>query len=522
MATISKTGIDFLNIKGTSSQLDTLKTLLKTTEAALFTNTDTKRLYFVEYNQDAVRLGSNVDDVTLTDAGLLTIKYIDGSTKQVNLAIDGALDDLKTTILNTVSSTYATKGELSAAQTTLQGNIDGKVAKVAGADNNIVFFGADGAIKDKSTKVVTSVGATGADTALPTEKAVRTAIKAVETGFSDYQTSMSEQLQGFNNRITANEGSIETINLSINEIGPRVTTNEDAIDSLDEALKNVYTKSEVYTKTETDNQISNKIAALGKVFEFKGTKATYADLPTTANENGDVWQVTTAGTTSTGAKFEANTEFYWDGDKWEILGVNQVDMSNYYTKGDADDKFATTSDLASVNDAVSTKLGGTNYVKDEILIWGSDMVTVSGSGKKFSSTVANDATTVPTGAAITTALTGKIDKVASPLTGSIPTLQADGSLKNGTVKICEDASNTEADASDVVGTMEVVNEFYIPRVDASENDIVVFNANRAVKDSGFKIVSEKDGTVDTANAVYTGELVEALIAEVKTKWYEIK
>lgn len=66
-----------------------------------------------------------------------------------------------------------------------------------------------------------------------------------------------------------------------------------------------------YTKNETDTQISNAIKSLGTVFNFKGVKDSYEDLPTTDIKAGDVWQVATSGTTTGGDDFPANTEFFY-------------------------------------------------------------------------------------------------------------------------------------------------------------------------------------------------------------------
>ena len=548
MATISKTTIDFFNIKGTSSQLATLKTTLKATEAAIFTATDTKRLYLAEYNKDAVRLGSNVEDVTLSDAGLLTINYINGTKKEVNLAIDGALDELKTTILNTVSTTYATKGELSSAQTTLQGNIDGKVAKVTGTANNIVFFGANGAIQDKSTKVVTSVGTTGADTSLPTEKAVRSAIASAQTTLQDnidkkidviaepvdgnlVEATENGHVRASNHYIAesvTNDESIPTAKAVKAELAKKIdkptsttangvvifsNTTGDVKNSGITIATSSTTLADSDTTIPTSKAVKNAIGALGSVFTFKGVKTTYAQLPTSGNKNGDVWQVTTAGTTSAGIDFVANTEFYWDGSKWDILGVNEVDMSDYIT----------TEQFTAVNDALGNKLDNQAgaATTNNIVTWGNSGGEVSDSGKKFSDTVANDATTIPTGAAVTTALNGKISKVASATADTIPTLNADGTLKNGTFKIVNNTANTEIDSAGEVGTMSVINELFTPRTSGEAGDIVVFDtADGDIKTSTIKIADEV--TSASQSVVYTGAVVEALIAEVKTKWYEIK
>lgn len=121
-----------------------------------------------------------------------------------------------------------------------------------------------------------------------------------------------------------------------------------------------YTKAELYTQTETDNKISEAVSALGTVFRVKEGVEYYDQLPMTGNENGDVRQVTNGDTTEdsispiTGIEFADNTEFFWNGTKWEILGVNEVDMSAYITTETANESFATKGELNTLQGNVTT------------------------------------------------------------------------------------------------------------------------------------------------------------------------
>lgn len=76
---------------------------------------------------------------------------------------------------------------------------------------------------------------------------------------------------------------------------------------------------------------------IGSVFNLKGSKPTYADLPATGNAIGDVWYV-----------IADSVGYIWlnDGttDRWEQLGM-EIDLSAYYTKTESDNKFAQKDDL---------------------------------------------------------------------------------------------------------------------------------------------------------------------------------
>ena len=58
-------------------------------------------------------------------------------------------------------------------------------------------------------------------------------------------------------------------------------------------------------------------AAISSVFSYKGTKATFSQLPSSGNTIGDVWHVTANG-----------SEYVWNGTDWQELGT-AVDLSNY-------------------------------------------------------------------------------------------------------------------------------------------------------------------------------------------------
>ena len=82
-------------------------------------------------------------------------------------------------------------------------------------------------------------------------------------------------------------------------------------------LTNYYKKSETYTKEEVNQKVSS-------VYKYKGSVPTYADLPSTDLNIGDVYNVESDG-----------SNYAWDGSTWDKLGGN-VDLSSYYTKTQTD------------------------------------------------------------------------------------------------------------------------------------------------------------------------------------------
>lgn len=79
-----------------------------------------------------------------------------------------------------------------------------------------------------------------------------------------------------------------------------------------------YGITDAYTKTEVDGLVSSAL-------HYKGSKDTYADLPTTGNKVGDVWNVAEADAAH-GVK--AGDNVAWNGTTWDVLS-GTVDLSGY-------------------------------------------------------------------------------------------------------------------------------------------------------------------------------------------------
>lgn len=62
------------------------------------------------------------------------------------------------------------------------------------------------------------------------------------------------------------------------------------------------------------------IASMGNIMRYKGSVATYADLPTEDNQIGDVWNIIDTG-----------NNYAWDGEAWDEIG-SSIDLSGYPEK----------------------------------------------------------------------------------------------------------------------------------------------------------------------------------------------
>lgn len=105
-------------------------------------------------------------------------------------------------------------------------------------------------------------------------------------------------------------------------------------------------------------------------YKYKGSKATYEELPATGNQVGDVWNVVAVhGTTPAG------TNYAWTGTEWDALG-GLVDLSTYQTKAITIDGVATTVEAAIATNKTSAADNATAIGKNK-----TDIETISGSVK---------------------------------------------------------------------------------------------------------------------------------------------
>lgn len=101
-----------------------------------------------------------------------------------------------------------------------------------------------------------------------------------------------------------------------------------------------YGITDAYTKTEIDNKVSS-------VYKYKGSVATYDNLPTTGQVVGDVYNVE-----------ENGANYAWEGTSWDKLGET-IDFTPYLLKTDAAATYATITNLNKKANTASPTLTGT-------------------------------------------------------------------------------------------------------------------------------------------------------------------
>ena len=153
------------------------------------------------------------------------------------------------------------------------------------------------------------------------------AISSAKTYVDAVKTqTLSEVASNYYNK-TEIDGQFETTNGNVTQLGTRIGNAETAISGLSGSV----TSMSANVKSYIDDKLS-------VVYKFKGTKETYAQLPTTGNENGDVWNVESAqGTMGEPGYVPAGTNYAWNADEseWDALG-GTIDLSVYATSADTD------------------------------------------------------------------------------------------------------------------------------------------------------------------------------------------
>ena len=130
---------------------------------------------------------------------------------------------------------------------------------------------------------------------------------------------------------------------------------------LTEILSNYVTTSQLNSTVE---ELEQKIEeSAGKIFTFKGSVPTYAELPSSDIAIGDVYNIETADPEH---GIQAGDNVVWTGDGWSKLG-GSIDLSNYATKTYVDEGLAK---------KVTQTIEGTNGTS---LVWNE----VTGGGAKF-------------------------------------------------------------------------------------------------------------------------------------------
>ena len=139
-----------------------------------------------------------------------------------------------------------------------------------------------------------------------------------------HQDSADSMIQGQGNDINGiktNIGALSDLNTTAK--GTIVAAINEVKTSADGKMTSAQVDSKITAAKAglaTETYVNNKVSS---VYKYKGSKDTYASLPTTGNTVGDVWNVVDKN----------GQNFAWTGSAWDALGET-IDLSGYM-KNDA-------------------------------------------------------------------------------------------------------------------------------------------------------------------------------------------
>lgn len=148
------------------------------------------------------------------------------------------------------------------------------------------------------------------------------------TGWVKYAlaSELTSAVETINTSITSINGEITTIKSDITSIESDITELQGSLGSAEGDITAVTNALDAH-KADYDNPHKVTAAQLGlaTVYKYKGSVETYADLPTSDQQVGDVYNVKQADPDH---NIEAGDNVAWDGTTWDIL-AGDTDLSGY-------------------------------------------------------------------------------------------------------------------------------------------------------------------------------------------------
>lgn len=181
------------------------------------------------------------------------------------------------------------------------------------------------------------------------------------TGWVKYAlaSELTSAVKTINNSITSINGEITTIKGDITSIEGDITELQGSLGS---AEGNITTVKNALDAHKADYNNPHKVTAaqlgLTTVYKYKGSVETYADLPTSEQQIGDVWNVETADPDH---GIKAGDNVAWDGAQWDTLGGNH-DLSGYAQLNSANTFTASNTFRANIAVSNGTAAGSSGTV----------------------------------------------------------------------------------------------------------------------------------------------------------------
>lgn len=233
-------------------------------------------------------------------------------------------------------------------------------AQEAGSSETVYYFGQTIAVVENSVATLyviqpdKSLKEVGGNIAINENVFVKTDDKLDLLGFAGAVAGaqLVKSADGKLSWVKPDTTTVEGLSTSVTALEHTVNgyTDDDGVvhEGLGTKVSTLETKvGNVYTKSEVDAKISS-------VMRYKGSKDTYAELPSEGNEIGDVWNIVGADAEN---NVRAGDNFAWNGTGWDNLG-GAVVLDGYATKDDLDEKVDKVEGSRLMTSAEGEKLAG--------------------------------------------------------------------------------------------------------------------------------------------------------------------
>lgn len=233
-------------------------------------------------------------------------------------------------------------------------------AQEAGSSETVYYFGQTIAVVENSVATLyviqpdKTLKEVGGNIAINENVFVKTDDKLDLIGFAG-AVAGAQLVKGADGKLSwvkPDTTTVEGLSTSVTALEHTVNgyTDDDGVvhEGLSTKISTLETKvGNVYTKSEVDAKVSS-------VMRYKGSKDTYAELPSEGNEVGDVWNVVGADTAN---NVRAGDNFAWNGTGWDNLG-GAVVLDGYATKDDLNGKVDKVEGSRLMTSAEGEKLAG--------------------------------------------------------------------------------------------------------------------------------------------------------------------
>ena len=181
------------------------------------------------------------------------------------------------------------------------------------------------------------------------------------TGWVKYAlaSELTSAVETINNSITSINGEITTIKGDITSIEGDITELQGSLGGAEGNITAVTNALDAH-KADYDNPHKVTAAQLGlaTVYKYNGSVETYADLPTSGQKVGDVWNIETADPDH---GIKAGDNVAWDGAQWDTLGGNH-DLSGYAQLNSANTFTALNTFAANIRVSNGTAAGSSGTI----------------------------------------------------------------------------------------------------------------------------------------------------------------